>query len=428
MSQPQRWTVRDLRRSNRTVVLRTLHFAEPMSRQELSRLTGLSPATVSNVTADLLKEGVIVEAGLLDSEVGRPRVLLRVNPGHRHIVGIDVGETQVRVALFDLDMEVKSQAAYPVPLHGHDVGMVVERILAGIEAVVDESGVALESVLGVGIGVPGQVEQGPDFVVHAATVGWDAVPLAKLLRVGTPLPLFIDNGAKTMGQAELWFGAGQGLQHAVVVLIGSGVGACIVADGHTYRGTTSSAGEWGHTTIAVNGRACRCGSRGCLEAYIGAHGILGRYRDADPQKAGRAGEEAGGEEARLAELLTAAETSPAERAVVDGTVAYLGAGLGDLVNLFNPERIILGGWAGLMLGRARLADIEAAAKANALSHPFAQTSLHLAELGPDGVLMGAATLVLEQFLNNPTGDTAAGEGEPVARQRRRRSGAEADAG
>src|SRR5262249_30245199 len=139
---------------------------------------------------------------------------------------------------------------------------------------------------GIGIGVPGTVEQGGTARVYAPTIGWDAVPLEDLLRAaGTRPPLFLDNGAKTQGQAEMWFGAGKGARHAVIALIGSGVGAAVITHGSTYRGATSSAGEWGHTTIVYGGRPCRCGARGCLEAYVGAEGILDRYRQA---RSGRA--------------------------------------------------------------------------------------------------------------------------------------------
>ena len=138
-------------------------------------------------------------------------------------------------------------------------------------------------------------------LVHGQTYGWDAVPLERLLRAHTDLPLLFDNGAKTMGQAELWFGAGRGARDAVVVLIGSGVGASLIFGGATYQGVTSSAAEFGHVTVVVGGRKCRCGSTGCLEAYAGAEAILERYGKpmaADDQ------------ELALAELIGDMGTSP----------------------------------------------------------------------------------------------------------------------
>jgi predicted NBD/HSP70 family sugar kinase len=390
----RRGTVRDLRRDNRSALLWSLYFNQPLSRQDLSQATGLSPASVSNVTRELIGEDVVVEAGSVDSDGGRPRVLLRMNPDHCYVIGVDVGETRIRVELFDLMMDVRAKADFRLDPHEHGVGQVVDRILAGLTEVLDDGGVDDSAVLGVGIGVPGVVEQGAEVHVHGQTYGWDSVPLERLLRAGTRLPLYIDNGAKTMGQAELWFGAGQGAQNAVIGLIGSGVGASIITNGSTHRGATSSAGEWGHTTVMVGGRTCRCGSSGCLESYVGAEAILDRYGRPLP------GDD---QESALAALIAAAATSAQAAEVLDDTVRYLGAGIASLINLFNPERIILGGWAGLLLGERYLPAIREAARRHSLRHPFAETSIELCRLGPDAVALGAATLPVEHLLNGTAG-------------------------
>ncbi|MBW8487188.1 ROK family transcriptional regulator [Actinomadura parmotrematis] len=392
MQERRRSTVRDLRRDNRSVLLWALYFDQPRTRQDLSTATGLSPASVSNVIRGLIDEGIVVEAGSVESEGGRPRVLLRINPEHRHVVGVDVGETRIRVELFDLMMTERAKAEFPLERSGHDARVVADRILAGLDAVL--SGVDPGTVLGAGIGVPGVVLRGSDPVVHGPTYGWDAVPLERMLRSGTDLPLYIDNGAKTMGQAELWFGAGRGAQHAVIGLIGSGVGASIITGGVTHRGSTSSAGEWGHTTLVVGGRACRCGSAGCLEAYAGAEAILDRYGLPLP------GED---QESQLAALLALAATDARAAEVIDETALFLGAGIAGLVNLLDPERIILGGWAGLLLGERMLPAIRAAVARHSLMHAFGTPPVELCRLGPDAVALGAATLPVERFLNGAAG-------------------------
>ncbi|MFD7904996.1 ROK family protein [Kitasatospora sp. NPDC059747] len=391
-------TVRDLRRGSRSAVLRRLYFDGPLSRQELGALTGLSAGSVSNVTGELLADGLVEECGSVGSDGGRPRTMLRVAPGRARLVGVDVGETQVRVALFDLARAELAAADQPLSDRGRDVGRVAELILAGLADVLDRTGTAAEQVLGVGIGVPGIVEQGapgtdgPHVVVHSQTLGWDAVPLGRLLRAGTDLPLFVDNGAKTLGQAEMWFGAGRGARHAVVALLGSGVGACVIADGARFRGATSSAGEWGHTKVHVGGRRCRCGARGCLEAYVGAGALVERWGAA----ASRRGEKSG-----LAALLAAAEAGdPGAVGLLDEAAEYLGAGIADLVNLFNPERIVIGGWAGLLLGPRLLPGIRAAAGEYALRFPWEHTLIVLGTLGPEAVTLGAATLPLSDFLDS----------------------------
>ncbi|HET9138184.1 ROK family transcriptional regulator [Actinophytocola sp.] len=393
--QPKRATVKDLRRRNRSTLLSTLFFDGPLSRFELGERTGLSAATVSNVTAELVDERLIVEAGFVESDGGRPRVLLRVDPGYRRVIGIDMGETGLTIELFDLAMDRLATVDRPLATTHPDPVVVAAEIAAGVSEILRTAAVADTDVLGVGLAVPGTVEQGGTVRVHAQTIGWDGVPLADLLgSAGLDLPLFVENGAKTLGQAEMWFGAGRGARHAVIALIGSGVGATVVTDGSTYRGVTSSAGEWGHTTLVYGDRPCRCGSRGCLEAYVGAEGILDRYRRA---RGGRAIPRPD-EQSQLDFLLAAADRSRTAARILEETVGYLGAGIANLVNLFNPERIVLGGWAGLALGTRLLPDIRSATAAHALHHAYDKTSIELGVLGPDAVAVGAATLPVAALL------------------------------
>ena len=396
MRHRRRGTVLDLRRENRAVVLSSLYFSRPGSRQDLSAATGLSMASVTSVVRELLDEGIVTEVGCEDSDGGRPRMLLDVNPDYGYVIGVDIGETRIRVGLFDLAMTERAKADYPLNPAEHEVDEVVTDIASGVTAVLADGGIDPAAVLGVGIGVPGIVEQGPEVLVHGQTYGWDAVPLGALLRERTALPLRFENCAKTMGQAELWAGAGsgawRGTRNTAVVLIGSGVGASLISCCGTCQGTTSSAAEWGHTTVVVDGRRCRCGSAGCLEAYVGAEAVLDRYGSP-------AVTSAGGEESMLAELIAAADSSPAADAVLAKTAEYLGVGIGSLINLFNPERVILGGWAGLLLGGRLLPAIRESARRNSLRHLFAAASIELGQLGPEAVTYGAATLPMEDFLN-----------------------------
>ncbi|MFK0247566.1 ROK family protein [Amycolatopsis azurea] len=401
----KRTTVRDLRRHNRSLLLSKLYFDGPLSRHELSGLTGLSAATVSNVTAELGEEHLITEAGLVESDGGRPRVLLRVDPAYGHVAGVDIGETGVKVELFDLAMNRLATVEHPLASPRPDAAAAVTQVASGIREVITESGIDEATVLGVGVGVPGTVEQGEALRVHAPTIGWNGVPLTDLLRAeGVGLPLFVDNGAKTQGQGEMWFGAGRGARHAVIVLIGSGVGAAVVTDGTTYRGSTSSAGEWGHTTIVYGGQECRCGSRGCLESYVGAEGVLARYRKARGGKAAPDEDE----QTQFAALLESADRSKAAAKVLEETAGYLGAGIGNLINLFNPERIVLGGWAGLALGEQYLPEIRRVAGEHALAHVFDQTEIELGQLGPDAVAIGAATLPVAALLDQGADPRTAG--------------------
>ncbi|MGC5321145.1 ROK family protein [Micromonospora arida] len=388
-----RATNRSVRLRNRSALLTKLFLDGPLTRQDLVRSTGLSQPAVSNVVADMIDEGLVAEAGAAESDGGRPSMLLRIAPRFAFLIGVDVGETRVRVELFDFAMTLLASVEYPLDPARTEPDLVAGHVLAGIAAVTGQAGVAPGDVLGVGIGVSGVVEQGTEAVVHAQALGWDRVPLERLIGAGTDLPLHIDNGAKTLGQAEMWFGAGRGARHAVFALVGSGVGASVVTNGATYRGASSSAGEWGHTTLVYGGRVCRCGARGCLEAYVGAEAIIDRYREA---RRGRPvpGED---EESQIAALVAAAETSATARRVLEDTAGYLGAGVANLINLFNPERVVLGGWAAMALGDLLPAVREAAGR-QALRQPYEQASIELCRLGVDAVALGAATLPIARFL------------------------------
>ena len=392
MRDQKRGTVLDLRRENRAAILWSLHLSRSRSRQDLSLATGLSAGSVTNVVRELIDEGVVIETGLAEPDGGRPRAMLGMNPGYGYVIGVDIGETRTRVGLFDLTMTERATVEYPLDRSAeHDVDVVVRQIVSGLNTVLADSGVDQDAILGVGVGVPGIIERGREVLVHGQTYSWNAVPLERLLRAHTDLPLRFDNGAKTMGQAELWYGAGRGARNAVVILIGSGVGASLISGGATYQGATCSAAEFGHVTVVVvGGRKCRCGSTGCLEAYAGAEAILERYgrpMAVDDQ------------ELALAELIAADGASPLAAVILNETAQYLGAGIGTLINLFNPERVILGGWAGLLLGPRLLPEIREAAKHHSLRHPFAAATIELGRLGPGVVALGAATLPLESFLN-----------------------------
>ncbi|MET9881951.1 ROK family transcriptional regulator [Streptomyces sp. NPDC006430] len=402
-------TVRDLRRGNRSAVLQRLYFGGAMSRQELGPATGLSSGSVSNVVGELVADGLLEEAGIVDSDGGRPRTLLRVAPGSAHMIGVDVGETRVRVELFDLALTELARTELPLRPRGcYDVGPIVDHVRTGIATVLAEAGIGTERLLGVGVGVPGIVDrEAPGgAVVYGQTIGWDAVPLEALLRATGALPdevpYIIDNGARTLGQAEMWFGAGRGAREAVVVLFGSGVGASLITDGSPDGGTTEGTPlEWGHLTVSVRGRRCRCGALGCLEAYTGAEALLARWAErgggAVQPVDGAMADTVDEEEALSALLAAAVAADPVAQEVLDETAEYLGAGLSDLINLFQPARILIGGWAGLLLGPHILPAVREHATRYALRHPAERVSIDLGSLGPDAVTVGAATLPLSAF-------------------------------
>ncbi|MFC4943729.1 ROK family protein [Pseudonocardia sp. GCM10023141] len=392
-------TTRDLRRHNRAALLSHLYRHGPGSRLELMQASGLSSASVSNVVSDLISDGLVAEAGSENSDGGRPRTLLQVRPDVGHVVGVDVGETHLQAGLFDFTLATIASVTFPIA----DTRLVPERVAelaaTAIEAVVAKAG-PHGPVLGIGVGVPGAVK--PDGLVHAPTLGWSGVPFPSMLATGIAeslggAPLYVDNCARTLGQAEMWRGAGRGAERAVIALLGVGIGAAFATDSRS--GMTSTTSEWGHTIIQAGGAACRCGSRGCLEAYVGAEAILADYRSL----AGAQPFVAVGTEAMLAELVGRAaapgSAGPGAAATALTTASdYLGIGISNLINLLAPDRVVLSGWAGETLGPAILPQVRAAVDRYALSYMSGQTVIELGQLGQEAVALGAATLPIVELL------------------------------
>ena len=412
----QESTTRDLRKHNRSRVLRAIIRDGETTRGQLASSTGLSLATVTNVVGDLANEGLVHETGMLPSEGGRPTITLSARPEGAHFIGADVGEHGVTVELFELALKPLATVFHDIASHSNSPADISDALTAAIDEVAGRAGV--DSIYGVGLGVPGIVEGTGDslgstssreITIYAQSLNWPATRLDAIYE-RTDLPIFADNGAKTLATAESWFGATRNINDGLVALLGRGVGVGIVSGGRVLRGAASSAGEWGHTKISVGGPVCNCGSRGCLEAYVGGAGIARRWREAGATPSAN-------EEKALGELLDSARTGDTVATrVLEETIEILGLGLSNLVNLFNPERVVLGGWSGLALSVDSLSQISAATRQMSLVRPGGQFDIVPAKLGRDAVALGAALLAVESLIQFSTVKPV-----PIARAVRSRS-------
>ena len=407
-------TARDIRRGNRHEVLRHVIAASPVSRRELAQATGLSVATVANLVGELQERGMLVEVGYEDSAGGRPRGLLAPRADGGALIGVDVAETYIHVELFDLHLSLKARAEERLRPGENRPQDVVGHIVSGVRAVVAQAGIEPSRVLGVGVSVPGQVEREDGRSVFAPNWDWHDVPLRDLLGEQLDFPLYLDNPLKACTVAELWFGASRGCDDAVVVILGTGVGAGIAVGGALYRGVTNSAGEWGHTTLVLDGRPCHCGARGCVEAYVGAPGIIETIREIDPGSALIHEDQTASIDA-LARGLAAGDPIAAE--ALRRTARYLGAAIGNLINLFNPQIVVLGSWVAARLGEPLLEAVREHVRDHALPRPLESTEIVLCPIASNPVSLGAATLALEGELARtpaPAGRDADREGVRAA--------------
>lgn len=339
-----------IREINRFNILNAIRNAGAISRVELAELTGQSRAAVTNITAKLLEEGLIYTKDTLERVEraqprgrtrGRKRVCLAINPQAAYVVGVKLSSFRVSVAVTDMQAEVQSHVIVPVRTKERSVEFVADLIEDGIRHCVSEVGLQLETISGIGIGLPGFIDSrnGSCFWTPLYTDG--KLPLREFLESRFEIPTHIENDTNTVTLAHQWFGEGRGHDNFLVVTIEDGVGMGIVVNGQLYRGARGFAAEFGHVVIDSEGLACRCGKRGCIEAYASNFSIVNAAVSA--MDAGR-WQWPGEGELNFDDVITAAEAGEAvPREILSQAGTYLGRGIAGLVQLFNPSRIIMSG-------------------------------------------------------------------------------------
>ncbi|WP_125776606.1 ROK family transcriptional regulator [Antribacter gilvus] len=398
MAVPRR-TSRDIRSESRLDVLHAVLSAGETTRNEITRSTGLSPATVATVVGELISEGIVAETKLTAGRVGRPTATLVMNAARGRVVGIDVAETYVRAVMFDAALNQVASAEEPRDEHDLDPASVVESIGRVLDNVLAEGGVTRDAVLGVGVALPGLVQGASGVSVVVPHWTWHKVDLERLReRVG--LPLSIDNPLKVIATAELWLGRGRYFSSMVTINLGTGVGAGIVLEGRILRGATNSAGEWGHSLLVLDGRECRCGRHGCVEAYVGAPGIQQTLREIEPDHPLADLALQRDFILSMAEAADGPEPDPAVQETIARTARYLGSALADLVAVINPELVTLTGWTTWALGEHLLAAARERLVEQAPGRSAHDLRLEVSTVRGNSVATGVAIIALERFLSD----------------------------
>jgi predicted NBD/HSP70 family sugar kinase len=410
-----RQTSRDLRNESRFEVLRALFELGPSTRQEIARHTRLSTATVATLVTEFLSEGVLRIAAMERRTVGRPYERLAIDPDRGRIVGVDVAETYVAATVFDIALTPVSQGEVTLDEHENSQAYVVDGIVRAVEAAVGAGAGDPDRILGVGVSMPGQVSPGAGVSVFAPNWDWHDVRIEELLAQGLRIPVYVDNPLKAVTLSEMWFGVGRVAESMAVVNLGTGVGAGIAIDGALIRGANNNAGEWGHTLLQLDGRQCRCGRRGCVEAYLGVHGIETSLAEIDPahpalrQPLQRDFVEA------VAKGLGAGDPVLAELA--GRTSHYLAAALGDLVNLLDIPYITLTGWTSTALAEWLLPAVRAELADHVLPGSLPDLTVEVSRVPGNPVALGMAAFALEHFLGQL--GLASPASTPIARRRTR---------
>jgi len=381
-SQPS-GSLSSLRELNRLRVLEAVRERRAVSRAEIARRTGLARSTVSSLVSELQRDGLVVESedGAASSHGGRPPVLLTLDPGAGAVLGVHLDHPLVRVAVADLDHTIRAEAARALDVD-HDAAAGLDVAAALVEEVLREAGVPRERILGAGAAIAGPVDHRTGRVGSSTIMpGWDGLDVVAELESRLGVPVHVDNDANLGALAEWVLGAGRDASDFAYLMLSSGIGAGLILGGRLYRGATGTAGEIGHVLVDDQGPLCRCGNRGCLETYAGAHALielLGRQHGALDVHA-------------MVELARAGD--PACQRVVADAGRTVGVAVAALCNQFNPERVVVGGELAAT-GDLLLAPLRDAVRRYALPSAADALSVVPGELGDRAELLGALVLVV----------------------------------
>ncbi|WP_309118813.1 ROK family transcriptional regulator [Paenibacillus sp.] len=372
-----------IKRMNKSLVLDTIREHAPISRADISAKIGLNKASVSSLVAEWLEERLVLETGLGESSGGRKPVMLLYNAGAGYAVGVDLGVNSVSAVLTDLSGAIVAKERHR--LRVSDPAAVADVAARTIRSLADGAPASPYGVVGVGLGVPGIVDDA-GVVLTAPNFGWSDAPLAQMLETRVSMPVVIDNEANVGAVGEKQFGIGKDIGDLIYVSAGVGIGTGLIVDHKLYRGASGFSGELGHMTIqADRGLPCGCGSEGCWEMYASEIALTARP-SVSPELA------------ELEGALRLAEAGDAEAIrILEEIGRYLGIGVATIVNAFNPEMTIIGNR--LALARPWIErPLREAVERHSLRHHRDRSRIEFASLGLDSAALGAASLAISRFL------------------------------
>jgi len=389
-------------RLNTRKVLKLIRENSSISRAEISKLSGLSAPTVSRIVEDLIKEGLVEEIGAGLSNGGRRPNLLKFCPDNNFIIGIDLGTTNIYGVLANLEAEIISEEKIPT---GVEEGFysIMDRTWEVIEGLKEKLGEKQAHLCGVGMAVAGLINKKRNIVEFSPNFHWHDADIVGYLAQKTDIPIFFDNVTRVMALGELCYGVGRKYKNFICVNVGYGVGAGIIINGQPLYGTKGMSGEFGHITLEKDSKIqCYCGNFGCLEALSSGNGIA---------RAARLELENGAKSILLdmcdgnLNSLTAEMVANAAKKgdviawnVFHRAAEYLGIGISALINLFNPEAIVIGGGV-TQAGDIFFDTIRNTVKARVLNKISKEVEILPATFGLKVAVMGAVSLIMEKVLN-----------------------------
>jgi predicted NBD/HSP70 family sugar kinase len=383
-----------VRRANLSAIVRELHDNGPLTRSDLVARTGLTRSAIRGLIGELTDAGFVhEERSTRQGTPGRPSPVVSLNPRRAVVLALEIDVDSLAAAAVGLGGEVLGRSRVDRP-SGHVSVEAISTDLADLATSLRGDGWTPADLVGVGVGVVGVVRRADGLVSMAPNLGWRDVPLGDELAraLDLPVPISIANEADLGALAEHRRGAAVGAAQVLFVSGEVGVGGGLIVDGKPLTGSAGYGGEVGHIPVNPAGVTCRCGSVGCWETEVGAWALLRR-----------AGHPPGGGRRDVDAVINEAEAgSPAALAAFAEVGRWLGIGLAGLVNILNPEIIVLGGLFGRILPFVGK-DLDEALDRMTLAAPRGLVRVVPAKLGIDAPLIGAAEYAFEPLLADPAG-------------------------
>ncbi len=380
---------RDLMRGiNRAILLNAIKTNGPISRVVLAHLSGLSPATVTAITGDLIDENLVFEKETGDSSGGRRPILLALNPRGGFVIGVKLMEDHAVGALTDLNAAVLYKDSIIFPDGSLD--SVISALVSLVNTLIYQGGIHKKQLLGVGIGLAGVVDSSSGMLRQSPFFGWKDTPLRDLLHARLHVPIHIDNDVNTLTLGEKWLGAGLPEDNFVVITVGRGIGMGMVINGQIVRGKSGGAGEFGHIVVDPDGPPCECGKRGCLEAFLSDKALLATAR-----------KEIGQDVLDIDDLIGRASAgNPAAHRVLTRAGTLLGRQIANLINILDPKLIVISG-EGVRMGEAFFSALRVAVEQNVMPGLAKDSEIRIAAWEDDVWARGAASVVIGELFNSP---------------------------
>lgn len=377
---------------NDCLVLNTIRHQGPISRADIAKATNLTAPAITYITNKLLDSGIVTEHTIGQSSGGRRPILLAINPDTLNVLVIHISSNRLRGYLVDGELNVISEKEYSVQKMAKDD--ILELMLSTI---LDLEKDAKTDILGIGVVVHGPVQSKEGISLFAPNLGWRNVPIKYIVEEKIGLPTFVENDVRAMAIGEFYYGSASDIENMVFLKVGYGIGSAIFIDGKLYRGCGDSAGEIGHTTIDVGGPLCSCGNYGCLEAVASENALVkSMIKSIKEGRSSMVQEMAGGnlEDITPEMIYEAAEKNDnlAGR-FLRQTARYLGIGIANAINTFNPELLVIGG--GIVKAKSSIEKTMLdTVKDRCLENSFNQCKIEFSQMGEIATIKGAADVVM----------------------------------